>query len=229
MRFHVITIFPNLFDSYLGDSIMKRAIESRKISVQFYNPRDYTQNKHNKVDDIPYGGGPGMIMTVDPIMRAWEHARDKGRTVLSEFFKTGNIPKKRRYKTIILSPGGTAFTTEYAKKSVDEHTDIIFICGRYEGIDARVAQIIGDEAEEVSIGNYVLTGGELAAMVMIDSLSRQIDGVLGNTDSREEERISSHEMYTRPGDFNYKGKTYSVPQVLTEGNHKLIDEWRKNH
>lgn len=228
MNFHVITIFPKLFDSYLADSIMKRAIEDRKISVTFYNPRDYTEDKHNKVDDVPYGGGPGMVMSVDPIIRAWKKIRFNNPKII-EFFKTGKIPKNKRFKTIILSPGGIEFTTNYAKQSVHEYTDIIFICGRYEGIDARVAEIIADEADEVSIGDYVLTGGELAAMVMIDSMARQVNGVLGNRESLEEERISSHAMYTRPAEYIYKGKTYSVPKVLMEGNHKLIDEWRRNH
>jgi tRNA (guanine37-N1)-methyltransferase len=221
MNFHVITIFPKLFDSYINDSIMKRAIESGKISVQFYNPRDVTKNKHNKVDDIPYGGGPGMIMMAEPIIDIWSEITK--RTLREKL----PLTKKRKFKTILLSPGGKKFTTEYAKSTVSEYTDIIFICGRYEGIDSRVEQITG--AELISIGDYVLTGGELAAMVMIDSLSRQIDGVLGNSDSLEEERISSHEMYTRPAELIYKGKKYNVPKVLTEGNHKLIDEWRKNH
>lgn len=209
---------------------MKKAIDKNLINVQFYNPRDYTQNKHNKVDDIPYGGGPGMVMMVDPIMRAWEMARKRGlKNTFLNVLTTGRTSAGKRYKTIILSPGGTEFTTDYAKSAVNDYTDIIFICGRYEGIDARVAQIIGEAAEEVSIGNYVLTGGELATMVMIDSISRQVDGVLGNINSREEDRISSHEMYTRPAELKHKGKTYSVPSVLMEGNHKLIDEWRKNH
>lgn len=221
MKFHVITIFPKLFDSYLSDSMMRRAIESGAITVQFYNPRDVTKNKHNKVDDIPYGGGPGMIMMAEPIIDIWSKITHKN--ILEKL----GIGKNKRYKTILLSPGGKKFSTEYAKSSVKKYTDIIFICGRYEGIDSRVEQITG--AELVSIGDYVLTGGELAAMVMIDSISRQIKGVLGNNDSLEEERISSHEMYTRPSDLKYKGKTYSVPPVLTEGNHKLIDEWRKSH
>jgi len=230
MNFHVITIFPNLFDSYLGDSMMRRAIESGAIKVQFYNPRDYTQNKHNKVDDIPYGGGPGMIMTVDPIMRAWESARYKGsQNKFMRLLTTGRIDNGKKYKTIILSPGGTEFTTQYAKSTAQNYTDIIFICGRYEGVDARVKEIIDNEAEEVSIGNYVLTGGELPTMVIIDSISRQIDGVLGNKLSLEEERISSHAMYTRPAEYIHNKKTYTVPQVLMDGNHALIDQWRKNN
>lgn len=221
MNFHVITIFPNLFDSYIGDSLMKKAIDRGDITISFYNPRDVTNNKHNKVDDIPYGGGPGMVMMAQPIIDLWSQITKK--TLLEKI----PLTKKRSFKTILLSPGGKKFTTEYAKSSVKKNTDIIFICGRYEGIDSRVEHIT--KAELVSIGDYVLTGGELAAMVMIDSIARQVDGVLGNKDSLEEERISSHEMYTRPSEFIHKGKTYSVPKVLMEGNHKLIDEWRKNH
>jgi len=118
MTFHVITIFPQLFDSYLSDSILKRAISEKKIVVKFYNPRDFTKNKHNKVDDVPYGGGPGMIMQVDPIIRAYKKARGRS--------------EKKKFKTIILSPGGELFSTNYAKKSAKTYTDIILICGRYE-------------------------------------------------------------------------------------------------
>lgn len=221
MNFHVITIFPNLFESYLSDSIMKKAIDKNLINIQFYNPRDITKNKHKKVDDIPYGGGPGMIMMAEPIIDLWARITQK---TLREHLP---FTHKRIFKTILLSPGGEKFTTGYAKKAIQEYTDIIFICGRYEGIDSRVEQVTG--AELVSIGDYVLTGGEVATMVMIDSMSRQVNGVLGNNNSLEEERISSHEMYTRPADLKFKGKTYSVPSVLMEGNHKLIDEWRKNH
>ena len=221
MNFHVITIFPNLFESYLSDSMMKRAIESEKISVQFYNPRDVTKNKHKKVDDIPYGGGPGMIMTAEPIIDLWSEITQK--TLLEKI----PLTKKRKFKTILLSPGGEKFTTQYAKQATQAYTDIIFICGRYEGIDSRVEHITG--AKLVSIGDYILTGGEVAAMVMIDSMSRQLDGVLGNNSSLEEERISSHEMYTRPASLKHKGTDYVVPEVLLSGNHKLIDEWRKDH
>ena len=210
MTFHIITIFPKLFESYLNDSIMRRAIESKKITVKFYNPRDFTKNKHKKVDDTPYGGGPGMVMMADPIIRAYKKARGRS--------------EKKKFKTIILSPGGEDFTTAYAKKSAKSYTDMIIICGRYEGIDSRVKKIT--KAQEVSIGNYVLTGGELAAMVMIDSISRQLDGVLGNKASLEETRVSSHEMYTRPEVYEYQGKKYKVPKVLTSGDHKKIEEWK---
>ena len=221
MHFHIITIFPKLFDSYLSDSIMKRAQESGAVGFSFYNPRDITKNKHKKVDDIPYGGGPGMVMMAEPIIDLWAEITHK--TLLEKIPFT----KKRKFKTILLSPGGEKFDTAYAKSAAAEYTDIIFICGRYEGIDSRVEQITG--AELVSIGDYVLTGGEVATMVMVDSISRQVQGVLGNKDSLEEERVSSHEMYTRPAELKHKGKSYAVPEVLLNGNHKKIEEWRKNH
>jgi tRNA (guanine37-N1)-methyltransferase len=214
--------------------MMKRAIDAGLIKVSFYNPRDFTKNKHKKVDDIPYGGGPGMVMMAQPIIDAWEKIIYSAKPnfikrVMSEIASSFAMTttKKRVFKTILLSPGGKTFTTEYAKTSAQEYTDIIFICGRYEGIDSRVEKITG--AELVSIGDYVLTGGELAAMVMMDSISRQVKGVLGNEQSLEEERVSSHEMYTRPAELQHKGKTYKVPEVLMNGNHKEIDEWRRNH
>ena len=223
MHFHIITIFPNLFDSYLSDSIMKRALEQGKIQVSFYNPRDFTQDKHKKVDDIPYGGGPGMVMSVQPIVATWEHIMQEIQpNLLQKVFG-----KKRKVKTIFLSPGGKPFTTAYAKESAQEYTDIIFIAGRYEGVDARVVAITG--AELVSIGEYVLTGGELAAMVMMDSIARQVEGVLGNRASLEEERVASHEMYTRPAVYTHKGKAYPVPEVLLSGDHKKIEAWKREH
>ncbi len=221
MHFHIITIFPNLFDSYLADAILKKAQDKNLIQFSFYDPRAVTKNKHKKVDDIPYGGGPGMVMMVEPIINIWQN-------IIKKSFKE-KLPftKKRIFKTILLSPGGSMFDTPMAKTLSQNYTDIIFICGRYEGIDSRVQQITG--AELVSIGDYVLTGGELPAMVMCDSIARQCCGVLGNQESLEEERISSHEMYTRPEHFLYKSKKYSVPEVLLSGNHKKIDEWRKTH
>lgn len=134
------------------------------------------------------------------------------------------IKDKKKTKIIIFSPSGKKFTTEYAKKSVQKYTDIIMISGRYEGIDARVQKIL--KAEEISIGDYVLTGGEIPAMILIDSISRQVPGVLGKYDSLEEERVSSSEIYTRPEVLAHKGKNYKVPKVLLSGNHKLIDEWK---
>lgn len=207
-----------MFDSYLGESILKRAREAGHISVKFYNPRDYSKDKHKSVDDAPYGGGPGMVMAVDPVIRAWEDAVSQN--FISKIFTTKKI------KTYIFSPGGKKFDTSIAKQSAGEYTDIVLVCGRYEGIDSRVQEITG--GEELSIGDYVLTGGELPAMIVVDSISRQIPGVLGTFESLEEERVSSHEMYTRPEHYEYKGKTYSVPQVFLSGHHKKIEEYKKS-
>lgn len=217
MTFHIITLFPEMFDSYLNESILKRAQDNALISVKFYNPRDFTSDKHRTVDDKPYGGGPGMVMMVEPVLKAWEKAVSQN--IVSK------IVKKKNFKTYIFSPGGREFSTQIAKNDAREYTDIVLICGRYEGVDSRVQEITG--AEELSIGNYILTGGELPAMVVMDSMSRQIDGVLGKFESLEEERVSSHEMYTRPEHYEHKGKTYSVPEVLMSGHHKKIDEYRK--
>jgi tRNA (guanine37-N1)-methyltransferase len=216
--FHVITIFPKMFDSYLNESVLHRAVLKKKIKIKFYNPRDFVQapkglvnkmSKRRKVDGIPYGGGPGMIMMAEPILKAVQKAKGK----------------KKNVKTILFSPSGKDFTNVYAKKIQAKHKDIILISGRYEGIDARVKKIT--KAEEVSVGPYVLTGGELPAMIFIDAVSRQIDGVLGNEFSVEEKRISSSEIYTRPEVLEYKGKKYKVPKILLSGHHKNIEDWRK--
>lgn len=217
MTFHIITLFPEMFDSYFDESILKRAQEKGLISIQFYNPRDFSKDKHKSVDDKPYGGGPGMVMMVEPVLRAWEKA--VAQNFVSKIFTKKNI------KTYIFSPGGIKFTTQLAKHDVRQFSDIVLICGRYEGIDSRVKEITG--AQELSIGDYVLTGGELPAMVVVDSMSRQIPGVLGKFESLEEERISSHEMYTRPEIFSHKGKEYTVPKVLMSGHHKKIEAYKK--
>ena len=217
MRFHVITIFPDIFDSYMNESIIGRAKEKKLIDIKFYNPRDFIRapkNNYRPVDDRPYGGGPGMVMRVEPLIKAIEKSLSK-------------IKDKKRVKIINFSPSGKKFTTEYAKNSVKKYIDIIFICGRYEGIDARIDKIF--KTENISIGDYVLTGGELPAMVLIDSISRQIKGVLGKFESLEEERISSSEVYTRPEVLKYKNKNYKVPKVLLSGNHKDIEEWKKTN
>jgi len=222
MNFHITTLFPESFTSYLNESILARAIKEKKIKVSFYNPRDFAKvtkvqkakNKpYKRVDDIPYGGGPGMVMQAEPIVKAIEKALKK--------------TKKGKTKIIFLAPHGTQFDTAYAKNSVKKYTDIVIISGRYEGIDERVNKIF--KTEKVTVGPFVLTGGELPAMIMIDSIARQIEGVLGNFDSREEERISSSEVYTRPEIFEYKKKKYKVPPVLLSGNHKLIDEYRNKN
>jgi tRNA (guanine37-N1)-methyltransferase len=212
MKFHIVTIFPNMFNSYLDESILRRAIDGGHVEVKLYDPRDFTKDKHSKVDDKPYGGGPGMVMAVQPIIDCVSAINKK-------------VRKNQTLKVYITSPGGEMFTNGIAQKNAKKYDHIIIICGRYEGIDTRVRKIL--RATEISIGDYVLTGGELAAMVMIDAISRQVPGVLGKLESLEENRISSHEMYTRPEVFEYKGKKYKVPKVLLSGNHKKIDEWRE--
>lgn len=210
MTFHIITLFPDMFDSYLGESILKRAIEDKKIAVRFYNPRDYTKGTWRRVDQKPYGGGPGMVLQPEPVIKAVEAALKK--------------IKSKKTKIIFFSPAGKRFDTSYAKAAAGKFTDIIFICGRYEGVDARVKKIF--KAEEISVGPFVLTGGELPAMILIDSISRQVKGVLGDFSSLEESRASSSDVYTRPAIITYKGKKYSVPKILLTGHHKKIDEWR---
>ena len=208
MKFHVVTIFPELISSYMNESIMKRAQESKKITVEIYNPRNFADDKHSTVDDKVYGGGPGMVMKVEPVVAA----------------ATKAIGKKKKVKTIILSPGGTQFTNEYADNLLKEYEDVLLISGRYEGIDARVKEIL--KAEEVSVGPYTLTGGELPALIVMDTITRRIPGVLGKDESVEERRVASHDVYTRPEEFEHAGKTYKVPEVLLSGDHKEIENFR---
>ena len=217
MTFHIITIFPEMFDSYLQESIIGRAIADKKIKIKFYNPLDFCEPKR-RVDDRPYGVGPGMVLRPELFLKSVETALI---TITNYKLRITN----KKLKIVIFSTSGKKFTTEYAKQSAKKYSDIILISGRYEGIDARVQKIL--KAEEISIGDYVLTGGELPAMVLIDSISRQIPGVLGKYESLEEERASSSEVYTRPEVLKWKGKNYKVPKVLLSGNHKKIEEWKK--
>lgn len=218
INFHFVSLFPESFSSYLGESIIARAIKNKIIGVKFYNPRDFVTGKYKKVwpdgnisaqtDDRPYGGGPGMVLRAEPIIKATKKA----------------IGRKNKVKVIILSPSGKQFTNIEAEK-LKKYKDIVFICGRYEGIDARVKKVL--KADEYSVGPYVLTGGELGAMIMMDSISRRISGVLNKLDSLEENRVSTSEVYTRPEIFEIGGKKYSVPKVLLTGNHLEIDKWKK--
>ncbi|MFA6006155.1 MAG: tRNA (guanosine(37)-N1)-methyltransferase TrmD [Candidatus Paceibacterota bacterium] len=216
MRFHIITTFPEIIRPYTEDSILKRAQSSGAISITFYNPRDFTTDKHHKTDDIPYGGGPGMVMYAEPVLRTVESIKSK--------VESGEGYNK--FKIIHFSPAGKQFTNTIAK-GYTKYTDIVLICGRYEGIDARVKKIL--KGDEISVGPYVLTGGELPALIVADAVSRQISGVLGNESSIEEKRVSAHDVYTRPEILEWKEKRYKVPAVLTSGNHKKIDEWKKAH
>ncbi len=224
MQFHVITIFPDVCESYTSASVLGRAqktdkgkgakVRGKKLSVQYYNPRDYAGDKHRKVDERPYGGGPGMVMKAEPILKAWQAAVGRKTKALA----AGKV------KTLIMSPRGTIFTNQLAKAWSNEYEHIVLIAGRYEGIDARVKEIL--QAEEVSVGDYILTGGEVPVLVIIDAIARQIPGVLGEFESLEDDRITSGVTYTRPELLKWKGKPFSVPSVLVEGDHKKIDAWR---
>lgn len=216
MHFHVITLFPKAFDSYLGESILRRAIKDKKIKVSFYNPRDFARDKNKRIDRPPYSGGPGMVIQAEPVIRAIESAIAKFR------LRQGGVLKA---KIIFLSPSGKQFDTKYAQRVAKRFQHLIIICGRYEGIDARVKKAF--RAESLSVGPFVLTGGELPAMLFLDVVARQVPGVLGNADSLEEKRISSPEVYTRPESFKHKGKIYRVPKVLLSGHRAKIEEWKK--
>ncbi len=208
MKFHVLTLFPDHIDEGLNSSILKKAREKDLIQLNLINIRDFAGNKHMTVDDYPYGGGAGMVMQAGPIDRAYRHVMEA-------------YPKKKR--VIYLSPQGRTLTQDIVEELAGED-ELMFICGHYEGIDERIIENI--VTEELSIGDYVLTGGELAAMVVIDAVSRHVDGVLSNSVSMDVESFDNHLLeypqYTRP--YEYEGK--KVPDVLLSGNHSKIEEYR---
>lgn len=212
MKFDVITIFPEMIESYANESILKRAQEKKLIKIKAHNLRYFTADKHHKVDDRPFGGGPGMVLKVEPIVKA-----------------VATLKLKAKTKIILFEPGGKQFDEKMAQKLAKEQR-LIMICGRYEGIDDRVKKVLKANSyklETISVGSYVLTGGELPAMILIDAISRKIPGVLGKTESLEEKRYGvGVPMYTRPEVFKYKGKNYKVPPVLLGGNHAEIEKWR---
>jgi tRNA (guanine37-N1)-methyltransferase len=211
MRFHVLTIFPDIFDSYTNESLFKRAQKSKIISIKAYNLRDFTDDKHNKVDDRPFGGGPGMVLKVQPI---WDAVKK---------IKIHTL-KKGKTRVVLFSARGKKLDAKTAQR-LAKYNDLILICGRYEGVDERVAEHIADE--EISIGDYVLSGGELPALVLMEAVSRHIPGFLGKEESLEEVN-GSFATYTRPENFvPKKGKSWKVPGVLLSGDHKKIDHWRK--
>lgn len=212
MQIDVLTIFPKMFDSVLGESIVKRAQKKGVVRINIINLRSFSKDKHRKVDDKPFGGGPGMIMSVEPFFEAMNYLR----------YKT--CAKRLKARVILMSPKGPPFNQRLAKK-IARYEHIILLCGHYEGIDERIRENLIDE--EISIGDFVLTGGELPAMAIIDAVVRLLPGALGNKDSTKEDSFSKdlleHPQYTRPAD--YKG--LKVPEVLLSGDHKRIKEWRK--
>ena len=214
MRFDIMTLFPELVSSVLGESIIGRAQKAGHISVHAHNIRDFANNKHNKVDDTPYGGGFGMLMMAPPVCDCYEFVREQVRNDLGDNVKS---------KVIYMSPQGKVLTQEKAQE-LSEYDSLIILCGHYEGIDFRALEEI--EPEEISIGDYVLTGGELPACILVDCISRLKDGVLSDKKCYEDESISSglleYPQYTRP--YEFRGK--KVPDVLISGNHAEIDKWR---
>lgn len=208
VRYHILTLFPEMVLNGLNTSIIGRAVENGIISVDAVNIRDFTLDKHNKVDDYPYGGGAGMVMQAQPIFDAYQSI-------------TASMDKKPR--TVYLTPQGETFSQDMARKLAKEE-ELVFLCGHYEGVDERVLEEI--VTDYVSIGDYVLTGGELPAMVMIDAISRMVPGVLTNQESGETETfhhyLLEYPQYSRPEEWNGK----KVPEVLLSGHHKKIEEWR---
>ncbi len=213
MTFRLLTIFPNISSSYLKQGIIRRAIEKKIIKVENHNLRDFTNDRHQTVDAAPYGGGAGMLMKIQPIYLAIKELKKKSR--------------KKKKKIILLSASGKQWNQTMAKK-YSKLDELILICGRYEGVDARIKNFID---EEISIGDYVLTGGELPALVILDSITRLLPKVLGNQnsfldESHSQDQILEYPQYTRPAIFTAEQKKYSVPLVLLSGNHQKIKDWR---
>ncbi|MEI4802700.1 tRNA (guanosine(37)-N1)-methyltransferase TrmD [Bacillus sp. NPDC077411] len=209
MKIDILTLFPEMFTGVFGSSILKKAQEKEAVQLRVVNFRDYSTNKHNSVDDYPYGGGAGMVLTPQPIFDAVEELTKE---------------TERKPRVVLMCPQGERFTQKKAEELAEEE-HLIFICGHYEGYDERVREHL--VTDEISIGDYVLTGGELASMVITDSVVRLLPDVLGNEQSQIEDSFSTglleHPHYTRPADF----RGMKVPDVLLSGNHKYIEEWRQ--
>ncbi len=208
MRFDILTLFPAMFDGPMTESILQKAQEKNLIEVYRHNIRDYATDKHQVTDDTPYGGGGGMVMKVDPIVAAVEDVRGAD----------------THTPVILMTPQGRVFNQKVATE-LAEHDRLIFVCGRYEGVDERVRDLV--VTDEISIGDFVITGGELAAMIVIDAVSRLVPGVLGARWGAEEDShatgLLEHPHYTRPAEFRGLG----IPDVLTSGNHGEVDKWRR--
>lgn len=215
MNFHVVTLFPEVIEAYTQASILGRAQKEKLLKVKAYQLRDTAGNKWGKVDERPYGGGPGMVLRAEPIIKAVEKIQAK--------ISRSNLDGKKM-KVLVTSAAGKPLTNAYAKK-LSKLKDVIIVCGRYEGLDVRAIRAL--RAEEVSVGPYILTGGEVPALAIIDCAARQIKGVLGKFESLEESRVASHDIYTRPEVLSVKGKTYKVPKVLLSGHRANIDLWKK--
>ncbi len=216
MRFDILSLFPESFTSYVGVSIVKRALEAQRVEIVTHQLRDFTHDRHKTVDDTPYGGGAGMVMKVEPFHEALAALR------------MGDVDTVRpdRTRTILFSAKGKRFTQADARRLVTQYERLILLCGRYEGVDERVAEHLIDE--EISIGDFVLTGGELPALIVIDSVVRLLPGVLGNDEStviesHTEPGVVEYPQYTKPECFG----EWCVPEVLLSGNHAAILAWRQ--
>jgi len=220
MTFHIITIFPNIFESYFEYGVLQRALKQKLAKIKIHDLRKYTTDKRRTVDDTPYGGGAGMVLKVEPIYKCLE-------AIKSQIKKGGKSRNPKKTRIILFSAKGKQYTQVEARRLM-KYENIILICGRYEGVDERVAQHLADE--EISVGEYILTGGEIPALVVADSINRLLPGVLGNSTSSEHESFSKkgyleNPHYTKPADF----QGWKVPEVLLKGNHKEIEEWRREN
>ncbi len=213
MTFHLITLFPEACDAYLSASIIGRARKEKKIKVAYVNPRDFVDNKWGKVDERPYGGGPGMVMTALPVVKAVQKALGR---------------KAAKPVIIWFNPAGKQFDNTEADK-LAKQSDVVLVCGRYEGIDERAKKILKTLApvKEYAVGEAVYTGGEVPALALVDAVTRRLPGVLGKDASVEERRVASSAVYTRPDVIEFKKKAYKVPAVLKTGHHAKIDNYRE--
>lgn len=216
IKFEILTIFPRIFDSYFQESLIGRAISSGLIKINVHDLRKFSSDRHNKVDDSPFGGGPGMVIKIEPVYKAIQF--------LSSKLKMKN--EKLKTRIILFSTRGKKLDAKMAKR-LSKYNQLILICGRYEGVDERVATKIADE--EISIGDFILSGGELPAMILVEAVGRFLPGFLGKYGSLEEIK-GSYPVYTKPAEFSHKnGKGWKVPEVLMSGNHREIQEWRKEN
>lgn len=216
MKFHLITLFEEACDAYVHSSIVGRALKEKKIFVTYQSPRTFVDNKWGKVDERPYGGGPGMVMTALPVVKAVEKS-----------LKT-RVKTPRKQVIIWFSPSAKQFTNKEADM-LAKYDDVVLVCGRYEGIDERAKKMLKTIAtvKEFAVGEAIYTGGEVPALAIVDAVTRRLPGVLGKDASVEERRIASSAVYTRPETISYKEKNYKVPKVLQTGHHARIDAWRE--
>jgi tRNA (guanine37-N1)-methyltransferase len=228
MRFTVITIFPQLIEDYFKEGILSRALKKKQVQLKTISPRKFTKDRHQTVDDMPYGGGAGLVMTLPPLVAALRSLRLK---VKSEKLKKGEIPKQvrndgKKVRIILLDPRGKRFTQKEVKR-LSSYDELVFVCGRYEGVDERIKYYVD---EKLSVGDFVLMGGELGALTVMESVARLLPDVLHNEESAKYESFSvgnnlEHPQYTRPEVF----EGHKVPKVLLSGHHGKVEEWRKKN